>query len=957
MKKRILYTRIAVWLAGGLASWNVQAQFLDYGTDPSRLKWNKVSLEHYKLIYPRGLDSMAYRYALYLENAYLPVMQTIGEPVKMSFPVVLHPANMSSNGMVAWSPRRMELLTTPSFAQHAEMWDRHLVVHESRHVLQTGKLMKGIFRPLYYLMGEQAAGVASFFVPRWFFEGDAVGTETALSGGGRGRLPEFQMVYRAQMLSDSFYSFDKWYLGSYKDYAGSFYTLGYYLTSFARHQYGAGIWDQTTSRYVNHLLSFPPFEKAFKYHTGAGFNRLFRETSDFLRKEWESRDSGYLVPSYHTPPTRHYTSYQYPQAGDGAELIALRSDLAGIPSLVSLSGGREKHLAYPGSILGRIILRDGRIYWIASVAGLRWTHENHTVIKYYDLSGKRVKTLTPRRRYISSAIGDSLAAASLLTEAGESRIVLIGMEDGEEQAQYPTPGNAFIKELTWGGRDTLFALAVGDEGLSLLRLDIRTGQWDELLRPTSANLTSPVYQAGKLYFESGLNGINNIYCMDIGSRKTYRLTSARFGAFQPAFSADGRRLLFADYQAKGYRIASLPPDSLLSEEADFARPFRFTLADMLARQEGFVLPVAGSGPALAFHPTPYHKASHLFRIHSWAPLYYNVSEILSGGASDFSSALKPGASFISQNALNTAVTQAGWYYSDGNHHAKLDFLYMGWFPVIHLNVDYGGKAFAMKWEKNEKGEHIFSSHNTDRNLVEAQLQAYLPLNLTTNHYIRGIQPSVSYYFTNNRYQQYGSRQMNHFQYLLSEIRLYNYRRMSHRDILPRLGYQLRLQYLSLPFNTANYNNLYAARLTTYWPGILPNHSLMLRLGYQYQPNKGEPLYVPKQLLEAPRGSDYQYRTLHQAALKADYAFPVVTPDLSLGSLLYIRRLRANLFYDLTFNLAGRQSDWTLDEAYGGDLLFDWNAMRFSFPLTTGVRVVYPAGEGSLKAKLIFSVSF
>lgn len=60
--------------------------------------------------------------------------------------------------------------------------------------------MHGIFKPLYYIIGEQAAGVASFFLPVWFLEGDAVSTETAMSNGGRGRLPEFNMVYRAQML-------------------------------------------------------------------------------------------------------------------------------------------------------------------------------------------------------------------------------------------------------------------------------------------------------------------------------------------------------------------------------------------------------------------------------------------------------------------------------------------------------------------------------------------------------------------------------------------------------------------------------------------------------------------------------------------------------------------------------------------------------------------------------------
>ena len=121
---------------------------------------------------------------------------------------------------------------------------------------------------------------------------------------------------------------------------------------------------------------------------------------------------------------------------------------------------------------------------------------------------------------------------------------------------------------------------------------------------------------------------------------------------------------------------------------------------------------------------------------------------------------------------------------------------------------------------------------TDRTYLEAEARIYLPFNLTRNHRIRGIQPAVSYYFTNNRYQEYGRREFHAFQYVLPEILFYNYRRKAQRDILPRNGYQLRLQYLTTPFNKENYGALYAGRLTTYWPGILRNHGLMLRFGYR-----------------------------------------------------------------------------------------------------------------------------
>ncbi|MDR1879925.1 MAG: hypothetical protein LBQ78_03245, partial [Tannerellaceae bacterium] len=931
----VRYKCIIILFVCLLASWRGQAQFVNYGADPARLKWHIVKLEHYRLIYPEGCDSMAYRYALYLENAYPHLLKTMGTPVKASFPVVLHPTNMLSNGMVSWTPRRMELVTTPSARLHAQSWDKHLVLHESRHVIQTGKLMTGIFRPLYYLAGEQVAGVASFFATRWFFEGDAVGIETAMSNSGRGRLPEFSMAYRAQLLSGRFYSFDKWYLGSYKDYTGDYYALGYNMTSFAKYRYGAGIWDQVTSRYVNRFYLLPPFPNAIKHHTKASVDRLFDKTFTFLKEEWEKQGTDFRTPDYLSPATRRYRSYLYPQAVDDSTILAVASGLHDINALVMLKGGQEKRLGYVGSISSRLAVGKGRVYWSENVPGIRWTHENYAVVKYYDLASKRIETLTPYRRYLSPTPDESgeTVAVSSVSPDGRNRIVLLDTQDGRETAQYDLPDNAFAKELVFAGKGRIITIAVGDKGLSLLQLDTPSGRWRELLPPVSSNITSPVWNDGMLYFESGLNGINNIYSLDMNTLQVSRITSARFGAFYPAFPANGKQLLFSDYQANGYRVASIPADSLLSEEADFKNPYRFALAEAIAGQERFNLDTATLTP-VSFNPKPYRKGAHLFHIHSWAPFYYDVFSMVNLNTDNFAAVVKPGAMIISQNALNTAITQAGWYYKEGYHHGKLAFTYMGWYPVVDLNVDYGGKAFEVAWTTNGEGKESAIARSANRHLLEAEARLYIPFNLTKNHYTRGIQPSVTYYFTNNRYQQHDSHTFRNFQYLLSELRFYNYRKMALRDILPRLGYQMRLQYLHTPFNTENYGSLYAARLATYWPGLIQNQGLMLRLGYQYQNVDSKHLYIPRQLLEAPRGYPYIYQTRQQIAFKADYAFSIFCPDLSVGSLLYIKRIRSNLFYDLSRNQANAQAAWTTQSSAGADLIFDWNVIRMSYPLSS-----------------------
>lgn len=238
------------------------------------------------------------------------------------------------------------------------------------------------------------------------------------------------------------------------------------------------------------------------------------------------------------------------------------------------------------------------------------------------------------------------------------------------------------------------------------------------------------------------------------------------------------------------------------------------------------------------------------------------------------------------------------------------------------------------------------------------MRTYIPFNFTRGHVVRGLQPSVTYYYTNDRYQQYKSGKSGDFQYVLSELLYYNYRRMALRDIYPRLGYQVRLQHLFSPFNTENYGNQYAARLTSYLPGLRMNDGLMLRLAYQYQNTDGKALFFPKRLLEKPRGYDYMYQTRQMFSAKTDYAFSLFCPDVSIGNLAYIKRFRSNLFYDFTANQVYKsQKRWDTYHAAGADLIADCNLFRLNFPVSAGIRLTKPFGNGVVQAESLFTMSF
>ncbi|MBO4570682.1 MAG: hypothetical protein J5699_01990, partial [Bacteroidales bacterium] len=44
------------------------AQFYNFGTDPSRVRWSQIRTPDFKIVYPRGMDSLARVYLFNLEK-------------------------------------------------------------------------------------------------------------------------------------------------------------------------------------------------------------------------------------------------------------------------------------------------------------------------------------------------------------------------------------------------------------------------------------------------------------------------------------------------------------------------------------------------------------------------------------------------------------------------------------------------------------------------------------------------------------------------------------------------------------------------------------------------------------------------------------------------------------------------------------------------------------------------
>ena len=237
-----------------------KAQFYSLGDDPGRLRWRTFETPHYRIVYPRGSDSLALVYGnefeKYVQAEAISSGMTLKDGKKRKFPLLIHVWNGISNAAVTWAPKRLDIFTLPSVYDPEPMpWTTNLAIHEGRHISQMQLGYKGWLKPLTWLLGDMAPGAYSALWPStWLLEGDAVIAETALTGSGRGRSSDFLEYYRTAFpegISRDWYS---WRYGSYRHYSPDHYALGYITAGGVRYFYDDPLF---TERYFSFFFRNP----------------------------------------------------------------------------------------------------------------------------------------------------------------------------------------------------------------------------------------------------------------------------------------------------------------------------------------------------------------------------------------------------------------------------------------------------------------------------------------------------------------------------------------------------------------------------------------------------------------------------------------------------------------------------------------------------------------------------
>lgn len=969
--------KIIVFLTCLLIHLQAAAQFYTDGSDPAGIRWYQITTAGYRVIYPEGTDSLARVYARNLEN----VRQAVGSGLgiipngnyRHPMPVILHTKSAISNGMVTWAPRRMELYTTPdAFSPESTCWEKQLAIHESRHVAQMQIGMSHTFKWLKYPFGELVDGALSaVYGGPAFFEGDAVVAETSLTNGGRGRAADFLEYQRVCFDAGEFRNYWQWLYGSLDRFTPDHYTIGYMLNAGTRSLYGE---PDFTKRfydriYSHHGITFRNTQKTVQEISGKSFKESFREISSHFQDNWkilaDSR-APFMKSDSVLVHERRYFGYSG-LGTDGHLLWAVRSGLSSPAQLVSISRDGEERFCrnFASRTSDLKYTADGsRVYWSEIRPDLRWEQASSSDICYREADGK-VVFLTKGERYFNPAPSPDgrLIAVTEYPSEGGSRMVLLD-ENGSRVSVYDAPSGMQILEPVWVDGN-LYLSAISEVGIGIYSAE----GFGIVLAAQSCKISNLKARDGQVLFVSDRSGVMELYSLDPRTGCVRQLSCIRHGAHDFVFLGDS--LYYTMHTPRSENIYRTALADLPVKEVDFFQHYEDPVASCLSAGEKIRI----EDEDVEMSPASrYSKLGHLFRFHSWSPLYVNYDSVTSISSDNISQNFGLGATAFFQNDLGNSYGSIGYHLDHRGWRSSgfVKYSYTGWYPVVEAELDINTRNALYYRKTADQGGLVMKTQSAGKPLIRGWLKTYVPLNFSSGGWRRGVIPQISYSATNDLYGYYTTQKSflvnSNMSRLTVNVRAYTMLRTPESCIFPRWGMGLDAGWSMTPFMTdVLASNIYAY-LYAYVPGFFPMHGVKLSGTFVGSPAGA--IFAQETVNTAPRGftnaanipGTYPSRN----KLSVDYVMPFASLDWDgLCPVAYVRNLELAAHGDYCFYHTSRTSG-SLFSVGGefrvklGNLLWIPYATRvgISFDYNGGSsfnEVSARTGDGHTSVGLVFSM--
>jgi hypothetical protein len=896
--------------------------------NPPGLKWQTINSGPFQVVYPDGIKDKASQALSYLTNNYKPVsasLQVKPKPIRL----FLFNQTAEANGYFTLAPRHMAWYVNPipdnSLFSGGD-WLQLLATHEFRHVAQFDKAKDGATYLAYAIFGEYGwSFLANISVPYWYWEGDAVKTETELTPIGRGHVPGFEMEIRASVLSGQKISYDQAYLQSFKKHYPSHYHLGYQLVSYVAKKNGDGVWSNILQKSTANSYWVYSFTRSLKKTTGVNIINTFNKMNVDLNEKWSHEqillpDSSNALVLNATKP-RIQTNYTYPTWTSNGCILTLKSGYDEAQQVVNIDTlGNEAKLCHVYTESG-ITASNNKIIWATQVSDLRWGERSYSCLQEYDIVRHSTRMLTHKTRYYSPSLSPDGKYVAVVENNALMRcnLLIINESTGEIVKTFPSPEDGYIRMPSWGssGNQIVFTHST-PQGIAVMTVDTATSEFKTLIPHGNVNISHPVLSGEYLYFSASQGSIDIIYSKHLPSGRTYIAFGNKYGSHYASVSPDGQRIAWSGYTPEGYNIYTSDIDTS-----------KWINVDSFCNSSRQLYSVK-TEDTVNYVEKKYRPALNLFKFHSWA-IYPSNSLNLRLFSDDYlnTSSLSLGANVYSKQQ---GVRFLGSY------------TYSGWFPVISVQMSSG-----------TLNEYI-SETSSNNYYTEKDLTATLgvPLNFSKGNVTSTLELKTSLVSSDITGKINGIDGWTNINngltfYTYSQLQLSSHKLKAYRALGPGIGPDISVYYIQTLPQSRYTGKLLSVQTHVALGSFIQNHNASISCGYEDRfENYSLNSYPFSSFLIYPRGYP-SYFLKDKYCASFDYELPLFYPDLSIARFCFIKRIRLNGFYDYARSSLISSNNFS---SYGVEIKADLNLFRFIQSIDMGMRVSRLQSDGSFAYELL-----
>ena len=885
-----------------------------FGGNPPSIHWKQINTDTARIIFPVGIDSAAQRVSSVVH--FLAAKDRLLGNKHNKINIVLQNQTTVANAYVGLGPYRSEFYLTPSFNNFdlgSIPWMDGLASHEFRHIQQFSNFRTGLSKVMYYLFGEEGLAVAiNAAVPDWFYEGDAVYNETVHSQQGRGRIPFFTNQYKSLWLDRKNYSWMKLRNGSLKDYVPNHYPLGYLLVNYGYEKYGSDFWRKVTTDAAAFKGLVYPFQRAIKENAGVDYKTFRKEAIDHYKTKQGQGETG-VEQKLTTPTVSYVTNYFFPYQMDDGALLYLKSSYRKRPAFVVKNNSGEQVIRIKDiSLDEHFSYRNGRIVYSAYKPDIRWGWKNYGELRVLDVKTGSQRKISLKSKYFTPDINDdgTRIAAVHYGEDGKSQLHVLDDSGNILQRIESSEINLFTDPKFINDNSLVACARLRTGQMVLVRCEMN-GAVTRITPPTYHVIGFPNVQGDKVYFTASLNGNDDIFMVQLSDNKIFRVSNSSTGNYFASTSAN--KIVYSNFTADGYQLKAIDLNTVQANEISEST-FESTSNNYpVAMENEFRSQLITEIPTRIYPVAKYSKATGLFNFHSWRPYYEDPVFTYS---------------LYGENVLNTLQTELYYSYNqdDRTSAAGLTATYGALFPYLSAGTEYTFKR-----------TDTLNGIQREWNQLDTRIGMSFPLNFSGGRFFRNLNFGSSYVFRieNNTGPTKNLFAENNFAYLSHFVAYSQQVQMARQHIFPRLGFNVSLRYRDAISKYNSHQFFTTANL--YLPGIMPTHSIVLN-GSLQERDTSRALF--SDLFADARGfSSYYYTNVGSKMwrLSANYHLPLLIPDWGFGNILYIQRIRANLFYDFQRIFTNHKNPRADLRSTGFELYFDTNWWN-QYPLTFGFRI-------------------